>query len=199
MSAANDPKTVAKLVADNEKLIYKVAKKYYVRTELNEDIEAAGMVGLIKAAKRYDPATGYKFSSIAVPWIRGEILHYLRDRGGQPKVPSNWRDIYTKGYGLSDEAAAAKCKITIEHWQQVKAACSTWLAEWDDKLDYGIEEPIDDDETEHPELMAAMKQVRQVLEALPDSELTALDEIFGASRQGKLRRELALQAIKRLL
>lgn len=37
--------------------------------------------GLLRAIDEFDPGKGYAFSSCAVPWIRGAIQHYLRDRG----------------------------------------------------------------------------------------------------------------------
>ena len=50
-------------------------------------LESVAFEGLCKAAYRYDaskphPVTGksMKFSSLAIPTIRGELLHWVRDR-----------------------------------------------------------------------------------------------------------------------
>jgi RNA polymerase sigma factor (sigma-70 family) len=68
------------------KLVHHVAKKYNYRRD-HEDLVQEGMVGLVKAAKKFSPATGNKFSSYAVSCIRGEILHYLRDKSNIIRCP----------------------------------------------------------------------------------------------------------------
>jgi RNA polymerase sigma-B factor len=35
-----------------------------------------------------------------MPYIRGEILHYLRDRGSMIKIPRVWQELYSKGQSL---------------------------------------------------------------------------------------------------
>lgn len=44
----------------------------------DDDLEAVAIDGLRKAIDNYDPDSGNKFSSYAVPKIKGEIQHYLR-------------------------------------------------------------------------------------------------------------------------
>jgi len=50
-------------------------------TESYEDLLQVGCIGLIRAIERFDTTKGSAFSSFAIPYIRGEIQHYLRDRG----------------------------------------------------------------------------------------------------------------------
>ncbi|MDJ0705531.1 MAG: sigma-70 family RNA polymerase sigma factor, partial [Leptolyngbyaceae cyanobacterium MO_188.B28] len=49
--------------------------------ESYEDLMQVGSLGLIRAIERFDMSKGYAFSSFAIPYIRGEIQHYLRDKG----------------------------------------------------------------------------------------------------------------------
>lgn len=79
-------KEVDKLVQDNQKLVHSVAKRYKGLCEY-EDLFQEGMIGLIKAVRRFDPLLGYAFSSFAVPYISGEILHYLRDKATIIRAP----------------------------------------------------------------------------------------------------------------
>jgi RNA polymerase sigma-B factor len=58
-----------------------------LRHHWDEDLEQVAMLGLIKAIDRYDPATGYCFSSFAVPTILGELRHYLRDQSHLVRCP----------------------------------------------------------------------------------------------------------------
>lgn len=46
-----------------------------------EDLIQIGYIGLIKAARRFEPERGLQFSTYAVPMIAGEIRSQLRDQG----------------------------------------------------------------------------------------------------------------------
>jgi len=46
-----------------------------------DDLIQIGYIGLIKAAKRFEPERGLQFSTYAVPVIAGEIRSQLRDQG----------------------------------------------------------------------------------------------------------------------
>jgi RNA polymerase sigma factor for flagellar operon FliA len=43
-----------------------------------ENLEAAGVLGLVEAANRFEPTRGYRFDTFAFPRIRGAILDELR-------------------------------------------------------------------------------------------------------------------------
>jgi RNA polymerase sigma factor (sigma-70 family) len=81
-------KDIDRLILENEKLVHYVAKRYKGLDQY-EDLAQEGMIGLIKAAQRFDPTKGFMFSSFATPFIKGEILHYLRDKGSTIKIPRN--------------------------------------------------------------------------------------------------------------
>lgn len=44
-----------------------------------DELVNEGVFGLHQAIERFEPGKGYKFSSFASAYIRGAILHYLRD------------------------------------------------------------------------------------------------------------------------
>ena len=69
------------LVADNLTLVHHVARKLerYLSDQVEHDeLVSAGTLGLIAAARTFDVARGLKFSTYAVPRIRGAILDDLR-------------------------------------------------------------------------------------------------------------------------
>lgn len=79
-----------KLAEENSKLVHKVVHRMaVVCREPYEDLYQIGYVGLLKASERFNPATGNAFSSFAVPYIQGEIQHYLRDQWQAVKLPRN--------------------------------------------------------------------------------------------------------------
>lgn len=56
-----------------------------------DELFALGLIGLLKAVRRYDPSTGFKFSTIALPFILGEWRHYIRDHNFWLKAPGTVR------------------------------------------------------------------------------------------------------------
>ena len=70
------------IVAEHTGLVKSVALRLsYIYGEEPEDMIQIGYIGLIKAARRFDPQRGLKFSTYAVPMIAGEIKSQMRDRG----------------------------------------------------------------------------------------------------------------------
>ena len=93
-----------KLVELNSGLVRKVAHQVSKKcAEPYEDLEQIGYLGLIRAIERFDPLQGSAFSSFAIPYIRGEMLHYLRDRGSMMRIPRRWQELYAKGKKLRKE------------------------------------------------------------------------------------------------
>ncbi len=66
------------LVLDNLGLARMVAHNYRNTGVEFEDLEQTARIGLIKAAKAYDPSRGVKFSTYAVPVINNEMNMMLR-------------------------------------------------------------------------------------------------------------------------
>ncbi|MTJ50352.1 sigma-70 family RNA polymerase sigma factor [Dolichospermum sp. UHCC 0259] len=113
------------------KIAYKFSHKCY---EPYEDLEQIGYFGLIRAIERFDPEQGYALSSFAVPYIRGEILHFLRDNSTLLKIPRRCQEVYSQGQKIRKELAisldhppkeievANKLHISLEEWQATKLA-----------------------------------------------------------------------------
>ncbi len=59
-----------------------------------EDLESAGIIGLIKAADRFEPGRGVKFATYASTVIRGEVMELLRSRDWAPRsVRRRYREL----------------------------------------------------------------------------------------------------------
>ena len=87
MSPRTDPRAPDRdaLVTENLRLVHTCANRFRGRGVEYEDLFQAGCVGLVKAAKGFDPALGFRFSTYAVPAILGEIRRIFRD-GGSVKI-----------------------------------------------------------------------------------------------------------------
>ncbi|MGR4880886.1 SigB/SigF/SigG family RNA polymerase sigma factor [Streptomyces sp. LARHCF249] len=57
-----------------------------------EDIVQAGTIGLIKAIDRFDPDRGVHFSTLALPYISGEIKRHFRDTTWAVRVPRRLKE-----------------------------------------------------------------------------------------------------------
>jgi RNA polymerase sigma-B factor len=123
------------LVQIHKGLVRKMAHKFsHQCLEPYEDLEQIGYFGLIRAIERFDPTQGYAFSSFAVPYIRGEMLHFLRDRSSLLKIPRRWQELYNEGQKIRKELAtslgrppkdaeiANKLHISTQEWQETKLA-----------------------------------------------------------------------------
>jgi RNA polymerase sporulation-specific sigma factor len=72
------------LIVANLDYVSLIAARYRTRRALQEDLIAAGTIGLIQAAERFTPARGLKFRTFARHRIAGAILDYLQTLGPAP-------------------------------------------------------------------------------------------------------------------
>lgn len=103
-------------------------------TETYDDLLQVGCLGLIRAIERYDLSRGHAFSSFAIPYIRGEIQHYLRDKSPAIRVPRQWLELQREGTKATqmlqirlkrsptDLEVANALGISLEEWNQAKLA-----------------------------------------------------------------------------
>lgn len=86
-AAAGDQKAIDKLVKANLRFVLSVAKMYASSEELQQEMVAVGNIGLVDAAKRFDPTKGFKFISFAVWHIRKEMILWLQKNKRTVYIP----------------------------------------------------------------------------------------------------------------
>ena len=125
------------LAAENLNLARNIAWKYQRSTNIEYSIlESAAFEGLCQAAARYDAELinaetqkPMKFSSLAVPYIRGSILHYIRDKTYSMRLTHKMRELWLKGRklvrkGMTDIEICKELDVPLKEWQDTKTACS---------------------------------------------------------------------------
>ena len=73
-----DKNARAVLIERNLRLVSHIVKKYYSKTNDNEDLISIGTIGLIKAIDSYKQEKGTKLATYASRCIENEILMYFR-------------------------------------------------------------------------------------------------------------------------
>ncbi len=76
-SNSREPVDVAQLVEQSQSLVAAVARRFGGRVPV-EDLEQSGMVGVMLAARSFDPNRGVPFHGYAMPFITGEMLATVR-------------------------------------------------------------------------------------------------------------------------
>ncbi|MGL5083716.1 MAG: RNA polymerase sigma factor SigF [Microcoleaceae cyanobacterium] len=100
--------------------------------ESYDDLLQVGCLGLIRAIERFNVSKGHAFSSFAVPYIRGEIQHYLRDKSPAVRLPRTWTTLERQAEKVihqlqtqfdrapKDAEIASALDISVAEWNQVK-------------------------------------------------------------------------------
>lgn len=76
--ANGDKNARATLIERNLRLVSHIVKKYYSKTNDNEDLISIGTIGLIKAIDSFDYKKGTKLATYAARCIENEILMHFR-------------------------------------------------------------------------------------------------------------------------
>ena len=203
MSAAQQ-----KLAADNLNLARREAWRMQRSTGIEyQTLESVAFEGLCKAAYRYDPdrphpVTGksMKFSSLAVPTIRGELLHWVRDKTYAVRLSHKMREQWVKGRkmlyrGSTDLEISKALGISKEDWLEVRKVCSGPPLELKEQAK--PTESLEPNEVNFGEvyLAAADEAISSLSDVLPGA-LNEL-EVYIAGNGGKIPREPVDELLER--
>jgi RNA polymerase primary sigma factor len=187
-----------RLITSNLRLVVSIARKYQGTTDLCLlDTIQEGMLGLIRAAEKFDWRKGFRFSTYATLWIRQAIGRALDQHGRTIRLPVNLaqrerriaraeRDLAAKlGREPTIGELAAAAELTREEVQELRDVARRVTS---------LERPLGDDEgaklgellpsggplpEEEVELTLREQVVRDVVSRLPDRERTVIKLRYG--------------------
>ena len=104
---AGDQEAIKRLVEANLRFVVHYAKRYRGLGMSYMDLIHEGTLGLMEAAKRFDPERNVKFISYAVWWVRQAIFHALSEHARVFRLPQ-------KLSGQVSKLSAAREKLKSE-------------------------------------------------------------------------------------
>ncbi|WP_169865157.1 sigma-70 family RNA polymerase sigma factor [Sutcliffiella halmapala] len=99
-------KSLSNLVEANRKLVWKIVKQYSGLTTVGFDVNdmyQVGVIGLLKAAEKFDVSLGYQFSTYATWWIRQAITRGIADYSTLIRIPVYYREKMNKFIQIENE------------------------------------------------------------------------------------------------
>ena len=180
---AGDERARARLIEKNLRLVVQVAKRYREMGLPFEDLIQEGNIGLMKAAERFDPEMGYRFSTYAVWWIRQAIGRALEEKGRAIRLTAHVQEKARKAVrtrnGLSaqlgreptDEEVAEKLGWTVKEVRHAESAMSDLTS---------LNQPVSSDvgSSEVGELVEDQRASDMPSEVMREIEIAGLRELL---------------------
>jgi RNA polymerase primary sigma factor len=96
----------SELIEKNLRLVIPVAKKYRGMGLPFGDLIQEGNVGLMRAADKFDPEKGFRFSTYATWWIRQAVQRAVADKGRTIRIPVHMGEKMRKMARVYNELSA---------------------------------------------------------------------------------------------
>jgi len=193
-----DRQAKERMINSNLRLVVSIAKKYQGHELCLIDLIQEGVLGLIRAAEKFDHRRGFKFSTYATFWVRQSIQRGLANKARTIRIPVHigqrerkiarvQRELAIElGRDPTDDEIAAKAELTIARIREVREAPRTVtslerpLGDSDDGSELGDLLPSEDRGPED-ELEIGLREdaVRNAIARLPERERHVIELRFG--------------------
>ena len=185
---AGDNQALKRMVESNLRFVITISKKYRGLGLSFLDLMNEGNIGLIEAAKRFDPEKNVKFITYAVWWIRQSIIHALARQGGAFRLPQKQVNlIYQLGKKHNalyqklrrepnSSELAEEMGMTVEEVENLMQLSGGHVSSLSDQLDDDSDFELLDKLVQETELGADEQLLQEAFENQVKDLLTDLDE-----------------------
>jgi RNA polymerase primary sigma factor len=194
---------VDELVRSNLRFVVSYAKRFHSPEVSFLDLINEGNIGLIQAAKRFDPERGVKFITYAVWWVRQAISNALSEQWGAIRLPHKQATLHSRLGRVKEALTRALAREPT--MEEIAAEAGLKVGDAENLMGmtrsseslsgvFGLEEDRTlEDTLEQTSVAAAdeqllrrssVEQTRTLLEALPKKERAILCRRFGIPEDG---------------
>src|SRR3954469_20699042 len=194
-----DEEAKERMINSNLRLVVSLAKRYQGQDLPLLDLIQEGILGLIRAAEKFDWRRGYKFSTYATFWIRQAIQRGIANKARTIRIPVHigqrerkiarvQRELHNRlGRTPTDEEVAKEAEISVDDIEEIRDAARAVtsldrpIGEEGD-ASFGDIMPSDDPEPEEEvEVSLRAEALHRALDELPDREKEVVKMRFGVN------------------
>lgn len=184
LSKSDRSKLLNELVLGNLRFVISVAKQYQGQGLDIMDLISEGNIGLLKAAEKFDPHSGYKFISYAVWWIKQSIMLSLNENSRTIRLPSN---IIQEQYKKQKTQNLNNNNFLITHESNMSIDTIPYCIDLnqeinengDDLIDIIVNENSNDPEYFFKSPQEIRKNIDNILSVLDDREKRIIEKSYG--------------------
>jgi RNA polymerase sigma factor (sigma-70 family) len=111
---AGDSAAEAEVLRRNMPLVHDIARRYHVSGGIQEDLIQEGAIGLLKAARKFDPSRGNRFSTLATWWVRQAISRFVKGPTRTIRLPEYVHDRIARVLRVQRELEAGEAPASLE-------------------------------------------------------------------------------------
>jgi len=130
-TSKGDPRALEELIQRNLRLVIYWAKRYRSAGLPLQDLIQEGNIGLMRAAEKFDPRKGTRFSTYASWWIRQALARAICDKQDLIRIPVHMHQKLRRVDRMLERARSKKGAGEIDVEKRVNSSGIVAFKEWE--------------------------------------------------------------------